>query len=89
MSNESILLSDESGVGEAAPAFFPNEYGFSQSFIHERHGGNGSSHVGPTFVRRTCEGGCQRTLEFTPLPGMKRFQMCSACKRVTSWRVVA
>ena len=89
MSNESVSLNHRSGVPEAQATVFPNEYGFSLSFIHERRGGNGTSYVGPTYVKRTCEGGCHRTLEFTPLPGMKRFQMCSACKRVTSWRVVA
>lgn len=42
---------------------------------------------GPYYVNRACEGGCQRTLKFSPLPGWKRFQQCSVCKRVTSWRL--
>lgn len=75
-------MSAGSGLGEVLNTAVEVELGYPAHLIHHRE-------QGTTYVKRACEGGCQRELEFTPLPGQKRFQFCSTCKRVTTWRVVA
>lgn len=67
----------------------PNELGYSRTLVHLPRASNGVSFVGAIYVNRSCDGGCGRTLKFTPLPGVVRTQWCSVCKRVTGWRVVA
>jgi hypothetical protein len=62
--------------------------GYSRKFLRIPVGHNGSSSVAAIYVNRVCEGGCERTFKFTPLPGLRREQYCSRCKRRTMWRVV-
>jgi hypothetical protein len=58
--------------------------GYPRSLIHDER----MEPYRSAYVLRQCEG-CERTLQFTPLPGVERVQTCSKCHRRTVWRVVA